>query len=349
MQTVPHPISDKLILWYKQHKRDLPWRNTTDAYKIWLSEIMLQQTQVAQGLNYYLKFINEFDTVTQLANATEDKVLQMWQGLGYYSRARNLHATAKMISENYNGVFPNNYNEIKKLKGIGDYTAAAISSIAYNLPYAVVDGNVYRVLSRLFNINTPINSSQGKKYFQQLATEILNINTPSQHNNAIMEFGALQCKPKNPQCETCPLQTNCLAFANNTMQLLPVKDKKIKIKNRYFNYIVFNYKDYLYIQKRTEKDIWQNLFEFYLIETTTTVDEKTLLNSDEFKKISSAYELIKTSHLKKHILSHQHIYSTFYEISVAKPLIFEQFIKIKKSDLGNFALPQLIVKYLQNN
>ncbi len=349
MQTVPHPISDKLILWYKQHKRDLPWRNTTDAYKIWLSEIMLQQTQVAQGLNYYLKFINEFGTVTQLANATEDKVLQMWQGLGYYSRARNLHATAKMISENYNGVFPNNYNEIKKLKGIGDYTAAAISSIAYNLPYAVVDGNVYRVLSRLFNINTPINSSQGKKYFQQLATEILNINTPSLHNNAIMEFGALQCKPKNPQCETCPLQTNCLAFANNTMQLLPVKDKKIKIKNRYFNYIVFNYKDYLYIQKRTEKDIWQNLFEFYLIETTTTVDEKTLLNSDEFKKVSSAYELIKTSHLKKHILSHQHIYSTFYEISVAKPLIFEQFIKIKKSDLGNFALPQLIVKYLQNN
>ena len=227
----PHPISVKLISWYKKNQRDLPWRKTKDPYKIWLSEIMLQQTQVVQGLSYYLKFTEAFPTIKDLAKAPEDKVMRLWQGLGYYSRARNLHTTAKLVATEYKGFFPKTYDEIIALKGVGDYTAAAIASIAYDLPYAVVDGNVYRVLSRLFNLATPINSTQGKKEFQLLANELLNAKHAALHNSALMEFGALVCRPQNPQCETCVLQGHCLAFKNNTVAALPVKEKTIKIKH----------------------------------------------------------------------------------------------------------------------
>ena len=342
----PHPISDTLIAWYKINKRNLPWRNTNDPYKIWLSEIILQQTQVVQGLNYYIKFTDTFPTVTDLANAPEDQVMRLWQGLGYYSRARNLHAAAKFIKEHHKGKFPKTYDSIKELKGVGDYTAAAVASFAFDLPHAVLDGNVYRVLSRLFNLHTPINSGQGKKEFQLLADELLNKKQAALHNSAMMEFGALWCKPQNPKCETCVVQDHCMAFKNHTVQELPVKDKKIKIKNRYLNYILFNYKDSLYIQKRMEKDIWQNLYQFYLIETEKPETEESILNDDAFKKLAGKFEVLKVTTLKKHILSHQHLYGTFYEISIKQPLKTKALIQVKRSDLMNYGLPQLIIKYL---
>jgi len=344
-----HPISDILISWYKKHKRDLPWRNTKDPYKIWLSEIMLQQTQVIQGLSYYLKFTETFPTITDLAKAPEDKVMQMWQGLGYYSRARNLHTTAKLVANTYKGKFPESYDDIKALKGIGDYTAAAIASIVFDLPHAVVDGNVYRVLSRLFGIQTTINSTQGKKEFQVLANELLNHKKAALHNSAIMEFGALWCKPQNPNCETCPLQAHCFAFQNNAVFQLPVKDKKIKIKNRYLNYIVFNYKDSVYIKKRTDKDIWQNLYEFYLIETPTETSEEIMLKHKDLKKIASNFSIKSISKQKKHVLSHQHLYATFYELKVKQPLSTKQLINVKRDNLKDYGLPQLIIKYLKQN
>lgn len=344
-----HPISDKLIAWYKKNRRDLPWRNITDPYKIWLSEIILQQTQVVQGLNYYIKFTETFPTVVDLANAPEDQVMRLWQGLGYYSRARNLHAAAKTIKLNHKGKFPSTYESIKELKGVGDYTAAAVASFAFNLPYAVVDGNVYRVLSRLFNIDTPINSTQGKKDFQLLANELLNHKQPGLHNSAMMEFGALWCKPQNPKCEDCPLQAQCIAFQNKTVAALPVKDKKIKIKNRYLNYFVFNYKNNVYIQKRTEKDIWQNLYEFYLIETDVPTDAKLLLKDKNLKTFTQKLEVLSVTSTKKHVLSHQHLYATFYEINIKEPITSKQLIKIKRENLDDFGLPQLINKYLKSS
>ncbi len=343
-----HPISDKLIAWYKINQRELPWRNTKDPYKIWLSEVMLQQTQVIQGLNYYLRFTEAFPTIIDLANAPEDQVMRLWQGLGYYSRARNIHAAAKYVRDNYAGKFPDTYEKIKELKGIGDYTAAAISSMAFNLPYAVVDGNVYRVLSRLFNIETPINSGKGKKEFQLLADELLIQKKPGLYNNALMEFGALWCKPQNPNCEKCVLQEHCLAFKHHTVQMLPVKDKKIKIRDRYFHYVIFNYKDTVYIQKRIQKDIWQNLYEFYLIETDASIKEENILSDKGIKALSQNFEVSSVISTKKHILSHQHIYATFYELKVNKPLKGDSMLNIKRSELINYALPQLITRYLES-
>lgn len=343
-----HPISDKLISWFKKNKRDLPWRNTKDPYKIWLSEIMLQQTQVAQGLSYYLKFTETFPTIIDLANAPEDKVMRLWQGLGYYSRARNLHAAAKLVAKNYKGKFPKTYSEIKELKGVGDYTAAAIASIAYDLPHAVVDGNVYRVLSRLFNIDTPINSTLGKKEFQLLADELLNHKQAALHNSAMMEFGALACKPQNPKCEECVLQAYCLAFKNNTVSDLPVKDKKIKIRDRYFHYFIFNYKKSVYLSKRTQKDIWQNLYEFYLIETEKEEPEEKLFKHKDLKAIAKDFKITSVTKLKKHVLSHQHLYSSFYEIKIDTPLKSSTLIKVDRNDLNSYGLPQLINKYLES-
>lgn len=342
-----HPISSKLITWYKKNKRDLPWRNITDPYKIWLSEIILQQTQVVQGLNYYIKFIETFPTVTDLANAPEDQVMRLWQGLGYYSRARNLHAAAKHIQTTNRGKFPTTYENIKELKGVGDYTSAAIASFAYNLPHAVVDGNVHRVLSRLFDLHTPINSTQGKKEFQLLADELLNTKQPALHNSAIMEFGALWCKPQNPKCDDCPLQEHCMAFKNDTVSVLPVKNKTIKIKNRYFHYIVFNHKQDVYITKRDKKDIWQNLYEFLLIETDNEITENEILNHSALTSIASDFTIKSIIPVKKHILSHQHLYATFYELVLKKPLKHKSLFVIKRAELTNYALPQLITKYLE--
>ncbi len=342
----PHPVSKKLIAWYKHHKRDLPWRDISDPYRIWLSEIILQQTQVVQGLNYYLKFTEHFPTVSDLADAPEDTVMRLWQGLGYYSRARNLHAAAKLVKEKYRGNFPKSYAEIKELKGVGDYTAAAIASFAYNLPHAVLDGNVYRVLSRLFDLHTPVNSTKGKKEFQLLADELLDESKAALHNSAMMEFGALWCKPQNPKCESCPVQEHCLAFKNGTVAQLPVKDKAVKIRSRYFHYIVFNYKDSLYIRKRTKKDIWQNLYEFYLIETEKPATEESILQNPGLLQLAGNFEVEKITALKKHVLSHQHVFGTFYELNLRKALKHEDLILIKRDDLMHYGLPQLIIKYL---
>ncbi len=246
----------------------MPWRETSDPYCIWLSEIMLQQTRIEQGLPYYLAFTNAYPSIFDLANASEEEVLKLWQGLGYYSRARNLHATAKYIAFELNGKFPETYEGLLKLKGVGDYTASAIASISYNEPVAVVDGNVYRVLSRYFDIDTPINSTAGIKEFKLLAKELLDKEDPATYNQAIMEFGALQCKPQSPLCNTCPLSASCLALKNNKISMLPVKLKKGKIKKRYFNYLVFQSEENKTIlEKRSGKGIWEGLYQFPLIET----------------------------------------------------------------------------------
>ena len=270
-------FSNKLIAWYKQNKRDLPWRKTTDPYQIWLSEIILQQTRVDQGLNYYHKFIKKYPNIHSLAQASEKDVLNLWQGLGYYSRARNLHFTAKYISNELNGQFPSKHKEILKLKGVGEYTAAAISSFSYKEVYPVIDGNVYRVLSRIFGVENPIDSTEGKKVFKKLAAELINTKNPDTYNQAIMEFGALQCTPKKPKCEDCPFLLECFAYKNELIAELPKKENKIKQRNRYFNYLVIINDDAFYLNERKEKDIWQGLFDFPVFETSEPLNSFPLL------------------------------------------------------------------------
>jgi A/G-specific adenine glycosylase len=345
-------FSDKIITWYQLHKRDLPWRNTNDAYLIWLSEIILQQTRVDQGMAYYHAFAKEFPTVKHLAKADNDKVMKLWQGLGYYSRARNLHATAQLIAKDYKGVFPNEYETILSLKGVGEYTAAAIASFAFHKKHAVVDGNVYRVLSRIFGIETPIDSSLGKKEFYKLANELISSKAPALHNQAIMEFGALQCKPVNPDCEVCPFYTTCYAFAKQQVGELPVKEKKTKVRNRYFNYIVLNYKETTLIKKRVEKDIWTNLHDFPLIETTKELTEEDFLKSKEWNAFigKTKYSILRISSNYKHILSHQKITARFFEIDCTQPfskLLLATGIKINKKDIHHYAVPRLIENYLE--
>lgn len=310
-------FSKTLITWYLDNKRDLPWRKTKDPYHIWLSEIMLQQTRVAQGLPYFLAFTEAFPTVFDLAKADEEKVLKLWQGLGYYSRARNLHATAKYISEELSGNFPNNYKDLLKLKGIGEYTAAAIASFSFKECVPVVDGNVYRVLSRYFDIETDIASSGAKKEFTQLASELIDKKKPELFNQAIMEFGALQCVPKSPDCNSCPLNNSCLAQAKNKVSQLPIKLKKQKITNRFFNYLlVLDNKNQTIINKRTQKGIWHNLYEFPLIETEQKESEEIIQQKIRslFKNVTAITLLESESVIHK--LSHQHLYISFWKVNV---------------------------------
>ena len=309
-------FSNSLVQWYLQNKRDLPWRDTINPYQIWLSEIILQQTRVAQGLPYFISFINAFPTVFDLANAEEDQVLKLWQGLGYYSRARNLHATAKYVAHELNGIFPDNYKELLKLKGIGEYTAAAIASFSYNEPVAVLDGNVYRVLSRYFNMDNDISDTKTKKVFQTLAQEVLLKDNPAIFNQAIMEFGALQCVPKNPDCESCVLSNSCAALQYNKVAQLPVKSKKTKVTPKYFNYLIL--KDItgkFIVQKREGKGIWENLYEFPLFETAELmapeVIEKQLIQMDFFGQKAKEIILLN-SEIIKHKLSHQHLFIRFF-------------------------------------
>jgi A/G-specific adenine glycosylase len=297
--------------WYRQNARILPWRSTTNPYFIWLSEVILQQTRVDQGLNYYLRFTETFPTITDLANAEEDQVLKLWQGLGYYSRARNLHSTAKIIQENYQGEFPNNYNEIIALKGIGPYTAAAIASFAFNLPHAVVDGNVYRVLSRYFGIDTPIDSTEGKKIFQLLADELIPKDQPALFNQAIMEFGAIYCTPNNPPCENCMLLDTCESGRNGPATKRPVKASKTKVRNRYLHYFHLVSNDEIAVRKRGSNDVWEGLYEFPVIETETPD-----LNTDQIP--SWINDINDVAYSAKHILSHQRIHARFYRISTLK-------------------------------
>lgn len=347
-------FSDKLLAWAKANPRPMPWKETKDAYKIWLSEIILQQTRVEQGRPYYLKFIKAYPTIKHLAKAEEDEVLKLWQGLGYYSRARNLHFTAKFISENYKGKFPNRYEEIRALKGVGDYTAAAISSFAYNLPYAVVDGNVYRVLARIFGIETPIDSSKGKKEFQELAQKLLVTDKANNFNQAILDFGATHCKPKNPKCASCPFNDFCVARAKNKIANYPVKSKKLKKRNRYFHYLIFNWREKVYLNKRDDKDIWQGLYDFPLIEVDKLLDIKILKKNIE-KKFSlkpSDYQLINKSNPYKQVLSHQNIYATFVEIRILKSLKLNSEQKVfstQKTTIETYPFPRVVQTYLDDN
>lgn len=312
-------ISDILIRWYEENKRDLPWRRTSDPYLIWISEIILQQTRVVQGLEYFNRFTERFPDVAALARADEDEVMKYWQGLGYYSRARNLHAAARQIMNDFSGVFPRTREEVLSLKGIGDYTAAAICSFAYRLPYATVDGNVFRVLARLFDIDLPIDGGEGKKYFTALAQSLLDERRPDLFNQAMMEFGALQCVPKSPDCEHCPLNGKCLGLAARQVERLPVKSGKTVVKPRYFNYLYIHGQGMTLLFKRTGNDIWRNLYEFPLIETERAVTWEELSGMAVFQELFDGIEkveIIREYVAKKHVLSHRVIYPVFYEIRV---------------------------------
>ncbi|WP_034060827.1 A/G-specific adenine glycosylase [Lacinutrix jangbogonensis] len=341
-------ITNKLIAWYSINKRDLPWRNTNNPYFIWLSEIILQQTQVAQGLPYYLSFTSKFPTVFDLAKAEESQVLKLWQGLGYYSRARNLHASAKYIVEDLDGQFPNTYKEIIKLKGVGDYTASAIASICFNENTAVVDGNVYRALSRIYDIATPINTGKGFKEFKALAQELIDIEQPATFNQAIMEFGARQCKPKNPDCSVCPFNMKCLALEKNSIGELPVKLKTLKVKKKFFNFIVMVSSDQKTIlEKREGKGIWQNLYQFPLIETlmpATIQDiEKELQGFTMLKKKAFDVSIYNEEDII-HKLSHQHLYTKFWIVTIDGKLL--EGVSVEKTT--DFPVPILIGNFLEN-
>ncbi|MGB3345275.1 MAG: A/G-specific adenine glycosylase [Aequorivita sp.] len=340
-------FSNELILWYLQHKRMLPWRKISNPYQIWLSEIILQQTRVAQGLPYYLKFLDAYPKVTDLARASETEVLKLWQGLGYYSRARNLHATAKMVSEEMNGVFPNNHKDLMKLRGVGDYTASAIASICFNEVQAVVDGNVYRVLARIFGISTPTNTGIGKKQFKQLAQELIDKKQPGTFNQALMEFGSLYCIPQSPNCENCIFKENCIAFKEKRVAELPVKPKAIPIKKRYFNYLVtISGTDHTLIQQRLKKGIWHMLYEFPLIETEMEVDIHNLVKLPQFMAFSknNSIESISLFNEKSviHELSHQHLYTRFWIVYTLE----DTNSSIPISEINKYPVPVLIENFV---
>ena len=340
-------FSKTLIQWYLQHKRDLPWRNDTNPYTIWLSEIMLQQTRVAQGLPYFSRFTETFPTVFDLANADEEEVLKLWQGLGYYSRARNLHKTAKQIAFELNGEFPKTYSELLHLKGVGEYTAAAIASFAYNENVPVVDGNVFRVLSRYFDVETDIVSAGAKKEFTQLATELLPKEEANLFNQAIMEFGALQCVPKNPDCGICVFNDSCLALLKKKVAQLPVKLKKTKVTKRYFNYLVFSDENSnTIISKRTQKGIWQNLYEFPLIENETVENDIVILNLIQNQIfIKNKILEIQLCNPKSivHKLSHQHLSIKFWKVKVEGKLLNG----INCKSASEFPFPIVIFNFIE--
>ena len=340
-------FSEILINWYREHKRELPWRESSDPYLIWISEIILQQTRVVQGYDYFIRFIKRFPDVTSLAEADEDEGMKFWQGLGYYSRARNLHAAARSM----NGVFPKTYPEVLALKGVGEYTAAAICSFAYNMPYAVVDGNVYRVLSRYLGIETPIDSTEGKKLFASLAGEFLDKSRPAVYNQAIMDFGAIQCTPQNPACLFCPLAGSCMALSKSMVAQLPVKQHKTKTTERFLNYIYVRAGACTFINKRTGNDIWKNLFELPLIETASSVTEEELLALPEFIKLFDKEEVPVVRSIcrnVKHVLSHRVLYANFYEVVLPeKTKSFSSYLKIKTNELEQYAVPKLIHAFLE--
>lgn len=333
-----HNFSLLIIDWYRQNKRALPWREINDPYKIWLSEIILQQTRVDQGLTYYKKFTKNYPTVHDLAQASEQDILNDWQGLGYYSRARNLHYSAKYIVSELGGQFPSEYSEILKLKGVGKYTAAAIASFAFKEPKAVVDGNVYRFLGRAFNIHTPIDSTAGQKEFQQLADELISKEHPGDHNQAMMEIGAVVCTPNQPDCENCPVNSLCEAKIRGTINQLPVKSKKTKVRNRYFHFQIFIDAEKTILEKRTEKDIWQQMYQFPLVESNSTDFEP----DHQLKKVSESEVIV-------HKLSHQHIHAVFHIFSGLPEKTGKNQIKISLEEIQNYPLPRIIDRYLEQN
>jgi A/G-specific adenine glycosylase len=335
-----------LINWYQNNKRELPWRKTKDPYKIWLSEIILQQTRVAQGYPYYQKFIDRYPTIEDLAAADEQEILKLWQGLGYYSRARHLHQAARDIVSKFKGIFPDNFKDLLQLKGVGQYTAAAIASFAYKEPVAVLDGNVFRVLSRYYGIDTPVNTTEGKKIFQELAQKNLDKTHPDKYNQAIMEFGALQCTAQNPRCEICPLQQNCLAYQTGKTKTLPVKLKKMKIKKRYFHYFLIRYQNQIVLQKREKNDIWKNLYQLPVIELPENKNplEKELKKLFDKFNIKPAYKP-RLINKKLHKLTHQHLQIYFWVTETKQKPLFT----VEINELNKYPMPIIIANFLDNS
>ena len=339
-------FTKNLLAWDNDYNdRSMPWKGEKDPYRIWLSEIILQQTRVEQGTAYYQKFIQKFPRVKDLALAKDDLVFKMWEGLGYYSRCRNLLATARVIQHEMKGKFPSDYEDILQLKGVGSYTASAIASFAYNLPYAVIDGNVNRVLSRFFGIETPIDSSRGKMEFAELAQQLLPKTSAAVYNQAIMDFGAVVCKPQLPLCESCPLQKRCEAFKNNLQHLLPVKEKKLVKKNRWFYYLVLSRQNKLLVRKRSSKDVWQDLHEFYLLETPSMLNSRAVNKELLLHNGSVDPSMATISPAYRQQLTHQTIHARFIEM----PLGFEPpagTMLVSKNQLKKLAFPRLINQYL---
>jgi len=353
----PEPafFAHTLISWYERHHRVLPWRETKDPYAIWLSEVILQQTRVAQGLPYYLNFIAAYPTVQDLAQAPTDEVLRHWQGLGYYSRARNMHHTAQYISSELSGTFPTTYSELLKLRGIGPYTAAAIASFAFKEKVAVVDGNVFRVLARIFGISENIASPAGKKAFQLLADTLIPADQPDIYNQAIMEFGAVQCTPVMPDCLFCPLQQQCFAFLNGLVQELPHKSKAKSSRERFFHYFVLRWEDDYYMKKRIQSDIWQGLYDFYLYESDgKEIDSQTVITESIFPNATSnQIKVAPASKVYKHVLSHQKIYARFYLLLLQSRLKEETLASLglklfTKAEIEQLPKAIMIDKYLKD-
>ncbi len=342
----------ELLDWHETiNNRSLPWKSEKDPYKIWLSEVILQQTRAQQGLPYYRRFTETYPTIKELAAAADNDVFRLWQGLGYYNRCKNMLDTARYIAGELGGRFPHTYEEILELKGIGPYTAAAISSFAYGLPHAVVDGNVYRVLSRFFRIDIPFDTTEGKKYFASLAQQLLDKNDSAGHNQAIMDLGATVCLPAKPQCDNCPLQARCSAFKNNIIDLLPVRSKKTVVSKRYFHYIVLKWEDRLWIQKRTEKDIWANLHEPYLIESNVALDVTELILNEQFREKNISYTSIEIEDTSTQRLTHQIIEARFFKVNLAEKPVFNnpEGNWMTKGELENTAFPKTVLSFLKNN
>lgn len=345
-------FTNRLLLWDSEDNfRQMPWKNETDPYKIWISEIILQQTRVDQGWAYYEKFIKNFSTINKLASAADQKVFKLWEGLGYYSRCKNMLETARYIVKEKQGEFPKTYQQILLLKGIGPYTAAAIASFAYNQPYAVVDGNVFRVLSRFFAINTPTDSTVGKKEFSILANQLLDKNKPAVYNQAIMDFGAVICKPQQPLCITCPLKNKCAALKNGQVNMLPVKEKKIEKKIRWFYYFIVEFGSKIYVSKRVAKDIWANLYEFILLESKKEISTVKLINNKNIGSILGPViqENIYVSKIYKQSLTHQTIKGRFIKLVIKKPLMLKDYKLVNIKALKKLPFPKFIKNHLAEN
>ncbi|GJM31770.1 MAG: A/G-specific adenine glycosylase [Saprospiraceae bacterium] len=343
----------KILDWSEKNPRPLPWKGEKNPYLIWLSEIILQQTRVEQGWTYYERFRTQYPQVEKLAAASGDEIMKQWEGLGYYSRARNMHTAAKYIKEELAGIFPDTYAGIRSLKGVGPYTAAAIASFAYDLPYAVLDGNVFRVLARIYGIDTPIDSTVGKRQFGELAQDLLDPKQAGRYNQAIMDFGAIHCTPRNPSCDNCPFRPDCQARQSGQVLNLPVKGKKIKKKTRYFHYLILNFEGQLILQKREERDIWRNLYEFPMIESSELHrSEAELVKSKLWQEMigNCPFRLEAISPSFRQLLTHQKIIANFWEIQIEEaPENSDSFLIIERKNLRKFAFPKIIDLYLRDN
>lgn len=339
-------FAKKIISWYLGHKRDLPWRNTNNPYNIWLSEIILQQTRVQQGLPYYEKFVENFKTVEELAAANEDEVLRLWQGLGYYSRGRNLHKTAQTIVDVYEGKFPDNFKDLQKLKGVGKYTAAAIASFAFNESVPAIDGNALRVITRFFEIFDPIDSPSVQKNIFEISTDLMKNVDAGNYNQAVMELGAMVCTPKNPSCDVCPVNIECKAFENKSMGKIPTKAKKTKVSNKFLLYLVFEHEERYWLKKRTEKEIWANMYDFYLVEMENLEYEEKV--QEYIEKLKAEVEEINLYPVVNHILTHQKQQIIFVKVKCKSAPALTDGNWYRWDEIERLAKPKIIVDFMTN-